>query len=601
MKNRTLLIGLIFCLLLLSFSGCAHEVNVFQGSGESTDSSSESSDSDSSDSIVVKEPENGDFLRRFGYEVIWDGIEALGIVSCQEDDFSTLVSFPMSQLYEDGTGLYLGMDTKTADVIPYVIVSRNQGLTLNGQEYLITQFLPDMQDTYGSNLTRYTEPGLVTIGEKHLWMVECQYELPDQDATVIMRRLCGMIGDSFVIFTAKKTTDDNDAVFTSLEEIVNYYRNGADAYASGEIPPEDDTAAPSEDSAPPADTTAKVDGYGNYSVRAAEPLTLQTKTVSNEIFSMEVPENWVLMTHKQFTDFGVYLYDPEVPERKIFFYCKMEYFNKTQAEADYYANLAAMAGATSFANDAMGYLVSASVPVLDPATTARFFQVYPNFIELLYEVQGYAYIYPDLNEIQVLEQYASNAPVTPTSTDNSILRISFMSDYGVACQGLVGAEVCDKLTYVFDGVDLGNYCVYNVMGITAPEAEFAELEPTLLRCLMSFDFTSSYVQQTQQSVADETEAILAAGRSMQEAYDSYNRAWSDRQKSYDIIYQKNSDATLGYDRLYDPDTGETYRAESGFYDDYDAHRDQYENSNLQLVDSSTEEYYLDPVDYYIYK
>ena len=151
------------------------------------------------------------------------------------------------------------------------------------------------------------------------------------------------------------------------------------------------------------------------------------------------------------------------------------------------------------------------------------------------------------------------------------------------------------------GIDLGNYCVYDVMGITAPEAEFAELEEVLLRCLTSFTLTSSYVQQTQQNVANETDAILAAGRSMQAAYDSYNAAWRSRQTRYDIASQKNSDAALGYDRLYDPDTNEVYRAEIGFYDQYNLHRGDYSNQNLQKIDASSEQYYLQSVDYYITK
>ena len=129
--------------------------------------------------------------------------------------------------------------------------------------------------------------------------------------------------------------------------------------------------------------------------------------------------------------------------------------------------------------------------------------------------------------------------------------------------------------------------------------DFSELEPVLLRCLTSFDLTSGYVQKTQQNVADQTDAILAAGRNMQAAYDSYNAAWSNRQTGYDIISQKNSDATLGYERLYDSVSGEVYRAEAGFYEKYDLHRDEYANRNLQKIDSSSEQYYLQSVDYYI--
>ena len=540
----------------------------------------------------MREPDSGDLLRRFGYDVLWVGIDAYGIVSCKEDDFSTLVSFPMSQLWEDGTGLYLSMHTDSPGVIPYVIISRNKGVTLDPENYLTTRFLPEMKEAYGSDLLRSGKAESVTIGGRTLAQMEFEYRLPEEGVRIIMRRVCGMIDDSFVIFTAKKTSDDNDAVFTSLEEIITYYQNGTNVYTAGSNLSDGSSSTGSG-------TDLPGDGFGDYTLTRAEPLTLKTVTVSNDVFSMEVPENWILMTHKQFSDFGIYLYDPEVPERKIFFYCKMEFFNKTQAEKNYYSNLASLSGITSLANDPYGYLLSASVPVLDPPTTARFYQVFPDFVSLLYQVQGYTYIYPDLNGVQVLEQYASTAPTTPACLDNTILRISFTADSGTACEGLVGGEVADKISFYQDGIDLGIYCVYDMMGITAPEGEFAELEEVLLRCLTPFTYTSDYVRQTQQNTANETDAILAAARSMQAAYDSYNAAWRARQTSYDIIFQKNSDATLGYDRLYDPDTGEVYRADVGFYDYYDTHRSDYSNSNLQILDNSTQQYYLQPVDYYI--
>ena len=596
MKKRILA---SICFLLVLCTGCSllRDLGGYSESVEPvTGSTEEARDPGGEDGseIVLTEPDSGDFLTRFGYDVLWIGPHAYGIVSSEEGGFSTLVSFPMSQLWEEGTGLYLSMKTGKPGVIPYVIVSRNQGVSVDAEEYLTDQFLPDMKKTYGEDLQRASAAEPVTVGGNRLWQMDLEYDLPDDGVRILMRRICGTIGDSFVIFTAKKTSEDNDAVFTSLEEIVNYYRNGANAYTAGDVLEEGQAGE-----RPEGNIQGK--GFGDYSVSPAERLSLNTVTVSNDVFSMEVPENWVLMTHKQFSDFGVYLYDPEVPERKIFFYCKMEYFNKSQAEKDYYANLAAIAGVKSFAADINGYLTSASVPVLDPATTEQFYRVYPEFIQLLYQIQGYTYIYPDLNAVQVLERYRSSAPVTPTCMDNSILRISFTADSGKTCQGLVGGEISNKLTYMQGSVDLGNYCVYDVMGITAPEAEFSELEPVLLRCLTSFDLTSGYVQKTQQNVADQTDAILAAGRNMQAAYDSYNEAWSSRQTSYDILSQKNSDAALGYERLYDPVSGEVYRAETGFYDSYDLHRDEYANRNLQRIDSSSEQYYLQAVDYYITK
>lgn len=193
--------------------------------------------SDVDEPVVIREPDSGDFLRRSGYDdVIWIGQKAYGIVSCEENDFSTLVSFPMSQLWEDGTGLYLSMKLDKPGVISYVIVSRNQGVSLDAEQYLSTRFLPEMQNTYGTDLIRYTGVEAVMVGGRQLWQMELEYELPEEGVTILMRRLCGMIDDSFVIFTAKKTTEDNDAVDSYLEEIITYYQNDADAYSDGTVP-----------------------------------------------------------------------------------------------------------------------------------------------------------------------------------------------------------------------------------------------------------------------------------------------------------------------------------------------------------------------------
>ena len=149
------------------------------------------------------------------------------------------------------------------------------------------------------------------------------------------------------------------------------------------------------------------------------------------------------------------------------------------------------------------------------------------------------------------------------------------------------------------GVDMLPLSALSVSGVLAPQDSFVEVEQVLSDAIYSLNFTDSYVNEAQNYIKETAEGYMAANAALQATYDSYNAAWSARQTSYDIISQKNSDATLGYDRLYDPDTGEIYRAELGFYDDYDINRDQYSNPNLQIIDGSTENYYLDGVDYYI--
>ena len=88
---------------------------------------------------------------------------------------------------------------------------------------------------------------------------------------------------------------------------------------------------------------------------------------------------------------------------------------------------------------------------------------------------------------------------------------------------------------------------------------------------------------------------------LSQAADANNQAWHDRQRPIDALSQKRSDARLGYDRLYDTETGEIYRAELGFYDYYDIHRDEYSNPYLKPVPDDDYDLYEKEISGYIFK
>ncbi|MBQ9008337.1 MAG: hypothetical protein IJ088_03280, partial [Clostridia bacterium] len=186
-----------------------------------------------------------------------------------------------------------------------------------------------------------------------------------------------------------------------------------------------------------------------------------------------------------------------------------------------------------------------------------------------------------------------------TCTENNIARISYRDSQGQACEGLITAQPVNTMQYDIYGVDGWPCTVYLFMGVTTPMGELSSLEPVLTRCLSSFTFTSDYVRTATGLSNDETRTLLSIGRQMDAASSALNRAWQARQSTYDILSQKTSDSILGYDRLYDSETGEIYRAESGFYDSYDLHRGEYSNPNLQRIDDRSEMYYLSGIDYYI--
>ena len=552
------------------------------------------------DAVILREPDSGRRFTVLGLPVVWIGADSYGVAVCGEEDFCTLLSTPFTTRYAAGDGLYLY--TKQENSIPYILISRaEKGGSQDPKAYLEERYLPQMKEQYGDNFLRAGAVEAWSVGGKSLYRVEVAYRHPEYpEITITATRACCVYEGAFLFFTAKSRSDEPDTLQASLEEAVRFFRTGAkyDPEQWQDAWMEDKPKTGGFPTLPPALPSPEASDFGAYSLSPAPSLNLATTIFENEIFSMEVPVGWTLTTRGAYTDFGLYLYDPQVPERKIFFYCKAMYFNKSQAAKDWYARMAALVDPAA---DLQGWHTSAAVPVLDPATTGQFFTVYEDLVRVIYQVDGYGHVFPDLHGVSVLESHPGSAPVTPGCLDASIVRIAFTADSGTACEGLMSAEVTDVLSLWEGGVDIGLRGAYDVMGISAPEGEFRELEATLLRCLASFDFKQSYVEKSVQATREETERILAQNRDRQAVYDAYNEAWSRRDQANDIAAQIRSDLNLGYERLYDPETNAVYRAESGFYDDYNAKREAFGNPRLQRIDAANEAYYLQSVDYYITK
>lgn len=326
------------------------------------------------------------------------------------------------------------------------------------------------------------------------------------------------------------------------------------------------------------------------SKRQAETLTLEKQ--SNSIYTIDLPKGWTIETVGQYTTFGFRAYDPARPERQIFFYCKMEPFLKSSSAKSEYRGMANLVGQY----DAYGYHTMADALVLNNTTTDYFFSIFNDYTAYA-QKYGISHNFAKLSNLKVYEKFNSETQKIPNCLDNSIIRAAFTSANNVACEGLFAAQINNKISYPSPatGRDLGFYCAYNIMGISAEAGEFSNLQDTLIKSLSSFSFTQEYVNQAVKYVQEQTEAILAQGRMMQGVYDSYNAAWRARQTTYDVLSEKRSDANLGYERLYDTQTGEIYRAETGLYDEY------YKDSRLKKIEDNDYDRYLKNIDYYIYK
>lgn len=520
---------------------------------------------------------------------------------CDRQNFSVLYSSNFDgAASRDGATIYTG-DRDALNKVDISVIFNGDTTGFDVAEYFYCR-AEDMQNNDGIAYTLSEQMTQSKAG--NATMSGAVYSFENEDGKVFRYEMLVDTGTQLVSYSCYFYEGEADEPIMAMTDAIKSYQPSADYYDShplvvgggndttptsgGEPTPSD-----SDDSKPPVSAPGTL---GSYTVTKNTPLQLQTTFYDGGFFSLQLPTGWVIETTGEYTLFGFHAYDPSNPERQIFFYCKHHPLLKSMDAQQVFQRNADMVGSY----DPYQYHQSADTPVLLEPTTDYFFYIYNDYNSFLNKY-GLNHQLPVMNDISILEKYPNNTPTAFNTLDNSIVRASFYSQNGVECEGLMAGQVVnygtDKASV--PGVDMGTYAVYNCNGVIAPAGEFDELREQLMACLASFTFTEEYIRLTQQHVADETSAILAMSRQMQAAYDSYNSAWSARQTSYDIISQKNSDATLGYDRLYDPDTGEIYRAELGFYDSYDTNRDQYSNPNLQIIDGSTESYYLDGVDYYI--
>ncbi|MFA5342297.1 MAG: hypothetical protein WC332_11035, partial [Clostridia bacterium] len=327
-------------------------------------------------------------------------------------------------------------------------------------------------------------------------------------------------------------------------------------------------------------------------ITPAEKLELELVKYNGGFFSIDLPSNWVIETTGEYQNFGFHAYDPQNTDRKIFFYGNMRYFMKSNEGKAAWQTYMQFGGYSDAA-------VYADAPVLNPATTEQFFNTFDEYV--LYAAKyGINHNFPEFDNLQVLEKIPRNSPISSNCIDDSILRVIFDSK-NVPCEGLFAAGVSNTMTAYMYNADAGYYTVYVITGISAPADEFIYLQNILTKSIGSFNFTDSYMQQGVDLINQGTQLAIDVGQSMSQSAQAYNDAWYNRDKVNDTISQKRSDTTLGYERVYDSATGEVYRAEIGFFDEYDSNRDEYSNQGIQRVPDNGYDYYSVPITGYINK
>lgn len=129
-------------------------------------------------------------------------------------------------------------------------------------------------------------------------------------------------------------------------------------------------------------------------------------------------------------------------------------------------------------------------------------------------------------------------------------------------EGIYSAVLFDHDDIIIRGANYANWEIDAILSQWAPFGQFTNWSPVLAQIAQSFTYTDYYVQEWQSWL----NTSMTPSSSTSDT-DPVMEAFEERSKSDTIIQEKRSDMLEEYERVYDNDTGEIYRAYSGFLDD----------------------------------
>jgi hypothetical protein len=293
---------------------------------------------------------------------------------------------------------------------------------------------------------------------------------------------------------------------------------------------------------------------------------LELQKYDGGFFSLLKPAGWEIITAGSCAQFAFLIQDPDRPLRQVFYFGEVGpvYMSDVQKQIDlHYMSMG-------------GYTVQwIDMPVVDPLTPENFVSKW-HLIAGSSIAQAFMPECPRLENLKVIS--ATEAPRMVSVGETGLVRALFTRD-GELGEGLFLLTVVPLLPYAAaPGGGLGYGFV--VMGIAGPQSEFPVIESDLVRCLESFNMGQSYVDDCLARQAQQFAGLLKAGKILSDASDIITDGWENRSRTYDIISEKMGDSIMGKERLYDPDTGNVYEFDVGFYDKYSLDQNKYEMNNL---------------------
>ncbi len=294
---------------------------------------------------------------------------------------------------------------------------------------------------------------------------------------------------------------------------------------------------------------------------------LKLEDYENNEITMKIPNGWKVETAGIDMFYAIKVYNPKDTRYQIFAILKAQPFlknDKAKSWYQYYYN--------TFKHTQDKVLADAIV--LSSPSVNAFYSSFNDYTKYVKSIEpSYAnFNFPDLKNFVALESFESNSSLKKVSKDDKTLRGTFQTQDGKNGEGLFMASIIDIGSNMTLGYDSYFYMVYNIMGVTTAQYDLVNYKDILVNSLNSLEYKESFTNTTIRNGNEQTKNALAINKSVNEAYDSYNNAWTARQKTYDITSQKYSDTTLGYIRVYDTETNETYKAYNGFLDDYKGSR-----------------------------
>lgn len=290
----------------------------------------------------------------------------------------------------------------------------------------------------------------------------------------------------------------------------------------------------------------------DVSIRPTEAMSVKLVSYSQPQgeFTMLVPEGWTVQNSGDYVSYRILAFDPEHPMRQIFILLSGVGFQDQ-----------------TVANMAQSYMVGETAYYMPEATTAGWWEGF-------FETNG--------------GSFAVHENLGKTDIGGDILFATATDSAGNNSEGLFTGVVY-SLDY-YNGMNFSMTMGEAMQCITADPYEFTEWEPVLLESLTSISFSDSFWQNRAANWNQIMKNSSYISNTWSNISDNVMDSYSKRTSSQDIMMQQWSDSELGYERIYDNETGETYKAKTGFMDNYSGSRYKKVEDGSELYNQAVSGY-----------